>query len=288
MRRSPNFVPVDFNPDDDVPLDALASDSWLSEQAHSFRARAVVVLVDACREGVRVGFRPTRESIDGVGTAEAPLRNEMGLATQQEPTVAFIYSCSQGKTSGADKEGECSAFTRALAEIVEARNERVTLAEICDDAQSLLNKFGASNNGSPQLAERGGPDLSRRCGSSRAQRRICDRVAASEWRSNSSRRSCTSESDRSPDLLSRWRRSPPPHKRKLRSRRRLCHGSGGATRGLGCASSERPRPCAAASRRRVAAHAAEAAVLIAVPLVYEMVLATIETGLAARERGPRP
>jgi hypothetical protein len=133
------LLPQDFTPKRPGPVDEMVTDSWISEYARGCKARSVVVLIDACREGARIELAPDKSTRSMQLGKDAPLKDEYTGDATEGPTVAFLYSCSSDQQSGRDVQGEnFSAFTRAFAEVIELEKGPAALEPISAEGQARL------------------------------------------------------------------------------------------------------------------------------------------------------
>jgi Caspase domain len=286
------LLPQDFTPKRPEPVDEMVTDSWISEYARGCKARSVVVLIDTCREGARIELAPDKSTASTKLGKDSPLIDEYTGDATAGPTVAFVYSCDSGQQSGRDIQGEnFSAFTRAFAEIIELEKGPAELEPI--SAQGKARLIGYSGGGQTLVASgragRAGPWQHLVIKEDEAAR-FRERLERSVW----TRRLTQTELYRSlartlpafaiqlqalamraEEQVAEARRVVPIQRWRdegawLRQAARIHHvflSAGGA---------ERVPP------------AAEMAVLLAVPFVYEAALAAAETRLAAAGAVPDP
>jgi hypothetical protein len=91
-------------------------------------AATVVVIVDACREGIRL-----REKGPGYTEAWGDWERDKAVAQQ----VAYFYACSPGQTAGFSGEG-FSVLSRALSQALRDESEPRTLAEVLATTQDKM------------------------------------------------------------------------------------------------------------------------------------------------------
>jgi hypothetical protein len=133
------LLPQDFSPKRPEHAIGMATDSWISAYSRGSKARSVVVLIDACREGTHCALAPSKSA---PFEEDAPLKNEYGSDATDGPTLAFLYGCDSGEESRRDCRGEdCSAFTRAFAEAIELENGPAELEAIAAEARRRLAGF---------------------------------------------------------------------------------------------------------------------------------------------------
>ncbi len=81
------FLPQDFTPRRPGSATDLVSDSWISVYARACKARSVVVLVDACREGARYALAPTKSTSFEEADDDIPLKT-----TAERSHLAYRYA----------------------------------------------------------------------------------------------------------------------------------------------------------------------------------------------------
>jgi hypothetical protein len=130
------LVPQDYNKQYPLPASEMVSDGDLAAWARASKAASVLFVIDACREGVRLELAADTKSI-------AAPRDAADLTPSNDtPTIAIVFSCAARQSSGVDRDkGECSAFTRAFAEALEMDGNRNRLAQVSADAQKLLTDY---------------------------------------------------------------------------------------------------------------------------------------------------
>ena len=115
----------------------LVGDEHLYRWARRSPAQSVLILVDACREGVKLVLEPE------AGAKKAPLNETRSAGTDTEsPTVAIVYSCASHERSWTSPGvNGFSFFTRALCETLKHEPESATLNSIIDSAQVRLSQY---------------------------------------------------------------------------------------------------------------------------------------------------
>ena len=285
------FLPQDFEPKQSEYTTDLLSDSWVSEYARGCRAKSVLVLVDTCREGVRYTLAQTKSTSVLQTESDAPLKNQYTGDATDGPTIAFVYSCGPDEQSGRDLRGtDCSAFTRAFAEAIELENGPAALGDVSAESKRRLSNY----SGGRQTVTISGRDGR---GGSWQQlvvkedeaARFRERLDRSEWSQRLSNTSLYQHLNkdlpafalqlraiamRSEEQVSearrklpiqRWRDEDAWERQASRVQYVFLEASGGS---------------------RVPA--AEIAILLAVPFVYEAVLAEAEIRLVAAGAMPNP
>jgi hypothetical protein len=113
--------------------DSLVGDEFLYRWARLSPAKSVLIVIDACREGVQIRL----ERVVG----KAPLA-ENPTTNADCPTVAIVYSCASGERSWANNEVQgMSFFSRAFCETLELEPEVATLNDILDSTQTRLSRL---------------------------------------------------------------------------------------------------------------------------------------------------
>lgn len=147
------LLPQDFTPRRHEGGEDVVTDSWISRYARGCRARSVVVLIDACREGARYELAPNKSARSAESEEDAPLKDQYSGDATEGPTVAFLYGCATGEQSGRDTQGEdYSAFTRAFAEAIELEKGPAELEVLAAEARLRLARF---SRGAQTLAASG-------------------------------------------------------------------------------------------------------------------------------------
>lgn len=127
------WIPADYYKDDPLEPDGLVGDSYLYAMARRSKARSVVYVVDACREGVKFTLAASKGLPAESGEAPAG-------ATQDAPSVAIVFSCRQGEKAKAEPKG-LSYFTRALCEVLGMNDERALLCEVLPATDEALGRL---------------------------------------------------------------------------------------------------------------------------------------------------
>jgi hypothetical protein len=285
------LLPQDFTPKRQDYATDLLSDSWISIYARCCKARSVLVIIDACREGARFSLTPAKSTSIRETESEAPLANHYIADSTDGPTIAFIYSCGPQEQSGQDIHGSnCSAFTRAFAEAIELENGPAELGGISEDGRHLLQTYSGNKQTLTVSGRdgRGGP----------WQRLIIKEDEATRFRDRLAR-SCWALRLAESDLFLRLEATLPGFATQLRAiAMRAEEHVAEAHRVLPI---QRWRDDDAWFRQaarinyvflygkdRIQFAPAEIAVLLAVPFVYETVLATAEIRLVAGGAIPDP
>ena len=140
------LVPMDFDRDNPVSVHELVSDIDIYAQARTSRAASVVVLLDACREGVQLEIRPA--STKGVAGAAAVA----ATASTDTPTIAVVHSCEEHQFSYFDPGvAGRSDFTAALCEVLQRPDGPATLGVILREVGEILHQKGRGQ--SPRFGE---------------------------------------------------------------------------------------------------------------------------------------
>ena len=109
---------------------AISFDGYIERS----RTGNVVVVVDACREGIHV-----REK--GVYNAVAWTKRKVNVVAGR--TIAYVYACSPGENARYVGDGGAafSLFSRALSLVIAAPSGPSTLAELVKATQGILDKL---------------------------------------------------------------------------------------------------------------------------------------------------
>ncbi len=95
------------------------------------RAVAVVLLIDGCRDGIRL--QVIADPVVPKGLPEA------ADANAEVPTIAMVYSCGAGESSyAALGEDGTSYFTEALCQVLMAEDDCSRLGDVLDGTQARL------------------------------------------------------------------------------------------------------------------------------------------------------
>jgi len=274
------LLPQDYDPKEPENPDRLVSDGWISNLARSSPARSVVVLIDACREGTRLVLGPIK-SPQPTSLADAPLRNAFIDNGTDEPTIAFLYSCGAGEQSGSDRqEGGCSAFTRAFAEAIEMENGPAELESLSIEARSLLARY---SGGTQTLTASGRPGRGESWQGlvvkENEAARFRERLTRSNWsgRLNTTKLFQQVEA-RLPTFTAQLRAIAMRAEEQVAEARRVLPSQHWRDENAWFRLATRVHHIFLAAGA-ASIQAAEAAVLLAVPLVYEAVLAEAEIRL---------
>ena len=115
-------IPVDYYRDDPQPASQLLSDQWLYGQARSSPAASILIVVDACREPVKLKLELETK---GLGNPGAMSR------AQDTPTIAILYSTQPHHWSYASSGPEgTSFFTQALCYLLRTNEQVATLGDL--------------------------------------------------------------------------------------------------------------------------------------------------------------
>jgi uncharacterized caspase-like protein len=141
------IVPVDYDCDDPPPPSELLSDYWLYGNARGSAAASVLILLDTCREAVRLKLDAVAKGTDL--PAEEP-------RSETAPTIAIVYSCEPGRRSWATKGNEgVSFFTEAVCYVLENDERVATLSTLLEAAtRRLCETAPAGRTQVPFLDER--------------------------------------------------------------------------------------------------------------------------------------
>lgn len=126
-------VPIDYDPEDVPPVSELIGDQQMYALARDeCIGRSVVYIVDACREGAQLQLAP-----QGASTKSAVVSKVAAEQSAAVPSVAILFSCASREVSSVDERQDLSYFTAALCEVLEHAGV-AGLREIAAGVQSLL------------------------------------------------------------------------------------------------------------------------------------------------------
>jgi hypothetical protein len=135
------ILPADYDLQEPQSPMELVWDGWIVEQARTSLAQSVLVLVDACREGVHLELVADKALEAPLKLADKPLESSF-VAGTDGPTIAFLYSCAALEKSSIDCQARlCSAFTRAIAEALEMESGPSGLEALAGVARSRLLSY---------------------------------------------------------------------------------------------------------------------------------------------------
>ncbi len=285
------LLPQDFTPRRPEHANEMVTDSWISMYARGCKARSVVVLIDACREGVRYTLAPSKSAQLSEYDKEAPLKNEYDSDATDGPTIAFLYSCATGELSSRDRQGEdCSAFTRAFAEAIELEKGPPELEGICREGRRRLLSYGG---GGQTLVEsgrpgRGGP-WQRLVIKEDEAARFRERLARSDWARRLAETELFAKVEATlPTFAIQLRALAMRTEERVTEARRVLPIQRWRDEGAWSRQAARIRHVFLREGEAEEVPAAEVAVLLAVPFVYEAALAAAESGLVAAGAAPDP
>jgi hypothetical protein len=112
------LMPQGYDRDYPESLENLLWDGEIAATCRSSKAHSVVVAIDACRTDAVIKLAPAPKGSSSEGPADRPLVGDFAGPGTDMPTLAFCYSCGPGERSGADRDGASSAFTRAFADVL--------------------------------------------------------------------------------------------------------------------------------------------------------------------------
>ncbi|UKJ75925.1 caspase family protein [Azospirillum brasilense] len=277
------LLPQDYDQRYQASVSELISDQDLVDWARESKAASVLFIIDTCRQGVR--FEPVPVSKSAL---ERPPAADL-TPSLHTPTIAIVFSCDSGEFSCVDRQDkECSAFTRAFAEALQMDGDRRTLAELRADAQELLNKYQSVPQTivlDPRAHGRGGHPCDLAV-TENAGTRFLDQLAQSDWVRQLKDLQPWQDLDKAEPNLATQVASIA-----LEAHNRVSQAAGNPPR-QGWRAPDAPIRLL----KRLAKHAlagmeptpAEWAVLLAVPFVYETVLAEAERRLVAEGAGLDP
>jgi hypothetical protein len=285
------LLPQDFTPTHRGNGDDLVTDSWISKYARGCKADSVVVLIDACREGAHYALAPNKSAVDADLDGDAPLRDQYSGDATEGPTVAFLYGCAADEQSGRDTQGEdYSAFARAFAEAIELEKGPAELEAVAAEARRRLTGFsrGAQTLAASGRAGYGGPWQHLVIKEDEAAR-FRARLDRSEW----SRRLAETELFRGlekplPAFATQLRALAMRAEEQVAEAHRVLPIQRWRDDTAWCRQAARIYHVFLSAVEAEDVPAAEKAILLAVPFVYEAALAAAETRLAAAGAIPDP
>lgn len=128
------LIPGDYDLEDPRPLDDLPDDHSLYGRARSSRARSVIYLIDACRVGVELRL----------AAATKATSTSVGKPTEKEEkgaSVILIWSCARGERSFVEKGPDgLSRFTRALCQTFETDDDQAGVEELVAAIRERVTK----------------------------------------------------------------------------------------------------------------------------------------------------
>ncbi|AGL19874.1 caspase family protein [Actinoplanes sp. N902-109] len=100
------------------------------------RAANVIVVVDACREGISIKEK-------GVANAAAWSRRKVQQVAERQ--VAYVYACSPGERAryAGDAPNAFSVFTRAFSQVIREKTGSSLLADVVAETQTVLDELTA-------------------------------------------------------------------------------------------------------------------------------------------------
>lgn len=135
------LVPQDYDLAAPIPAPQMIRDNDLFAWARVSKAGSVLIMTDACREGVRL----TLGSEDD-GSKSPAITEITGIVAKlaNVPTVAIIYSYRKDQKTHPEPDKTCRAFAKALAETLEAEDNHATPAEIVPALQARFDIYSRS------------------------------------------------------------------------------------------------------------------------------------------------
>ena len=126
------LVPADASMDDPEELEEYLVSLDLGSALDQCLAQTIVVVVDACREGVKLAAKSV--SLSGWSSGECRQAVKRNLA--------IVFGCSQGQLSHFVPGDEgFSLFTRALAEVMDPEHDACTFLDVIAAAQKRLDEL---------------------------------------------------------------------------------------------------------------------------------------------------
>jgi hypothetical protein len=180
------LLPQDVDSSEPADPSQLISDTELYQLARAAecRADAVVFVIDACRNDSPLPTLLTKSPAAAASPASASVA-DLGAET---PSIVFLFSCAAGEVSHAlDGDNAMSCFTRALCEALTADDEVSTLDQLRAALQTRLEmalhplaKQQTATLGELQCAGRGGQPLALMLKDNPATR-LRQRIERSAW-----------------------------------------------------------------------------------------------------------
>ena len=133
------LMPQGYDRDYPESLENLLWDGEIAASCRSSKAHSVVIAIDACRTDAVIKLASAPKGSSSEGPADRPLIGDFAGVGTDTPTLAFYYSCGPGERSGSDREGACSAFTRAFADVV---GDEAGPSELLPFANALAGRVG--------------------------------------------------------------------------------------------------------------------------------------------------
>jgi len=282
------LLPQDFTPRHSGSADDVVSDSWISAYARGCKARSVIVLIDACREGARYALAPSKAA---GAENDAPLKDEYSGDATDGPTIAFLYGCASNEQSGRDLHGEdYSAFTRAFAEAIELEKGPAELEGIAAEAR---NRLAAFSGGTQKLVASGragrGGQWERLVTKEDEAARFRERLKRSDWACRLAETELfLSLKAKLPTFATQLKALAMRAEEQVAEARRVLPIQRWRDEGAWCRQAARIRHVFLPVAETEGVPAAELAVLLAVAFVYEAALAAAETRLVAAGAVPDP
>jgi hypothetical protein len=127
------LIPPDYYLSQPHAPDTLINDEELYGLARDSQAKSVVYIVDACREEVKFELAEDR----GVG---APVPERARTVSDNSPTVAIVFSCRRGEKAQSQPNG-LSYFTQALCTVLGANDECALLCDVISATNEMLGRL---------------------------------------------------------------------------------------------------------------------------------------------------
>lgn len=135
------LIPADAILDDAEFVEEYLVSTDLGEIIDQSGAKTVIFFVDACREGVNLGFKDTYLAGWSRGERRQAIRRSFVL----------VFACGSGQVSQyVGGEAGFSLFSQALAEVLHSQHSACTLRDVLAETQSRLNALVAEHSKQPQ------------------------------------------------------------------------------------------------------------------------------------------
>ena len=141
FRGKDYLIPSDAALDDAEAVEEYLVPIDLGSIIDQSDAKTIIFFVDACREGIKLGFKDTYLA----GWS----RGERRQATQR--SFVLVFACSPGQVSHyVGGERGFSLFSQALAEVLDPKHSACTVRDVLDETQARLNALAAEHKKQPQ------------------------------------------------------------------------------------------------------------------------------------------
>ena len=136
------LVPWDASFDDPERVEAYLLSTDISAEVERSKAKTIIFIVDACREGVKLGSK----EVQLFGW------NQREQHRAKDKTFLIVFACHAGQVSQyIEGEHGFSLFTKAIAESIGPESPYYTIEDILEDAQMRLNALVTEYNKKEQI-----------------------------------------------------------------------------------------------------------------------------------------